>query len=136
MPNKCVHGNVVCSRCVTVTDAARRMADQINARVAFTPWDTLIGSWMIFRLVDGGTDGVLYDSRADAAKHTFYRHHAIFCMRNAQGGVSAKDCQLYLDVHRQVYEAGGDFREPEAPQIIISTRGYDIMTGKVNPRAN
>lgn len=132
----CRHGNVVCYMCgPVVTDAARRMAGEINVRVVCTPWDQLIRSWMAFRLSDGSSDGTLYDTRADAVRHQLHETLcAYFCMRQAQNGVRPKDCQLFLDVHRQIYDAGG--RMADAPQdILISTRGYDIMMGRIDPYA-
>jgi hypothetical protein len=131
---KCAHGNVVCSRCVTVTDAARRMSDMINATITFRTWDDLKHSYMAFRLDDGSTTGTLYDSKADAIRFTDEKYHAYFCFRQGMGGVSPADCQLFLDVHRQVYDSGMRLNDPDLQRpgqdLIISTRGYDIMRGK------
>ena len=132
--DRCKHGLRVCSRCVVVTDAGKRMSDLINLLTVAQPWDVLKRTWIAIRLQDGGYDGTLYDTRQDAIRHQLDENFcAYFCMRNALGGVTPKDCQLYLNAHRQVYDAGGRMAEPQAPQVIISTRGYDIMTGKVNP---
>jgi hypothetical protein len=128
----CRHGFRVCSQCVVITDAARRMSDRINLWIVAQPWDVLKNSWVAIRLANGGTDGVLYDTRQDAISHQLdERHCAYFSFRTALGGVNARDCQLFLDVHRQVYDAGGHFTEP----MIMSTRGHDIMSGRVDPYA-
>jgi hypothetical protein len=133
----CRHGFIVCSKCVTITDAAKRMSDRINLMVMSHPWDTLCNSWMAFKLADGNSDGVLYDTRQDAIKHQLHETMcAYFHMRNGMGGANARDCQLFLNVHRQVYDAGGRFTDPQAPSLIMSTRGHDIMSGRVNPSAN
>lgn len=111
------------------------MADVINLRVSFTQWDELIHGWMAFKLEDGSSDGVLYDTRADAVNHQLHETLcAYFCMRNAQGGVTPKDCQLFLNVHRQIYDSGG--RLADSPvDVIMSTRGYDILMGRIDPYA-
>jgi hypothetical protein len=126
------HGYAVCSKCIVVTDAARRMSDRINLWVIGQPWDVLKNSWVAFRLNDGGTDGVLYDTREAAIRHQpDERYAAYFCMRNALGGANARDCQIFLDVHRHVYDAGGRFVDP----MIMTTRGHDILSGRVDPHA-
>jgi hypothetical protein len=135
-PNKCKHGNVVCSMCVEITDAARRMADQVNAQITFrNSWD-LRNCYMAFRLEDGSTDGVLYDSKQDAMRFTDEQYHAYFCFRQGIGGISPLDCQVFLDVHRWAYENGMRLNDPDlrhSPEIIVSNRGYDIMTGRMSP---
>jgi hypothetical protein len=129
---RCRHGNAVCSQCVTITDAGKRMSDLINLKVVCQPWDTLVNGWMAFRLADGGSDNVVYDTREDAINHQpDERYAAYFCMRNALGGANPRDCQLFLDMHRHVYEAGGHFTEP----MIMTTRGHDILTGRIEPNA-
>jgi hypothetical protein len=118
---RCKHGMVVCSQCVIVTDAAKRITDQINARITFTPFDELKNGWMAFRLADGSGDGVVYPSRADAIfhQHGMEKLCAFVSFRALMGGANAKDMQLWLDVQRDAYEAGLDFHEPEAPQLIL-----------------
>jgi hypothetical protein len=113
------------------------MSDRINLMVLSHPWDTLCNSWMAFKLADGDSDGVLYDTRQDAIRHQLHETMcAYFHMRNGMGGANVRDCQLFLNVHRQVYDAGGRFTDPQSPSIIMSTRGHDIMSGRVNPSAN
>jgi len=110
----------VCSTCIVITDAARRMSDNINARVVFTTWDQLCNAWMAFKLSDGSSDGVLYDTRDDAVNHQLHeRMCAYFYMRNALGGTNPRDCQLFLDMHRNVYDNGGHFTDPLAPSAIL-----------------
>lgn len=131
----CKHGFVVCSRCVVITDAAKRMSDLINLKMVCFPWDTICHTFMAFALEDGSSDNVLYDTWEDCRRHQKHRATAIFFMRNALGGANARDCQIYLNVHRHAYENNRDFAEP-AQSIIVSTRSHDIMSGRVNPYAN
>lgn len=134
---RCKHGYAVCSVCAVITDDAKRMCDRINLLVISHPWDTICNSCVAFKLEDGNSDGVLYDTWADARDHQLDpRRVAIFFMRNAMGGANYRDCQIFLDLHRHVYEQGGDFTEPAASSMILSTRGHDIMRGRVNPYDN
>jgi hypothetical protein len=129
----CKHGMRICSRCVIVTDAAKRMADRINTCVAFTSWDTLCNGWMAFRLDDGSSNGTVYDSKPDAVRFTDEKRHAYWCFRQGMGGVPAKDCQLFLDFHRHAYDNGVPMAQTDVKRessLILSTRAYDIMTGR------
>jgi hypothetical protein len=131
---RCKHGNVVCSKCVIVTDAAKRMADQINGRIAFSNSWEIRNCYMAFRLDDGSTNGTLYDSKPDAIRHTDEKQHAYFCIRQGLAGVSPLDCQIFLNVHRWAYNNGVPFADPDlrhSPDIILSTRAYDMLTGRI-----
>ena len=132
----CRHNLTVCKKCDSVEDSGKRMAERINLMLISQPWDVICNSWMAFRLEDGNTDGVLYDTRADAITHQFdERWCCYFSMRNALGGVDPLDCQLFINLHRQVYDAGGRLQDPEGRgrSLIVSTKAYDIMRGRVNP---
>jgi hypothetical protein len=130
---RCRHNLVVCSKCVHVTDAAKRMSDNINGLLMFTPWDARNG-WLAIRLIDGGYDGVLYDTRADAIQHqSDEKLCAYFSLKSAMGGTNPRDCQLYLDVHRHAYSVdGGHMAEPAAPQIIVPVTYHDYLSGRFN----
>ncbi len=135
MTDKCRHGRAICSRCVIITDAAKRMSGNINAHVVFTDPGQLRGSWLAIRLADGSCDGVLYGTKADAIRHQLHEQLCLyFPLGRALGGANPKDCQILLDLHRHIYDAGGRLADAEAPDLIVSTRGYDILTGRVNPR--
>ena len=132
---RCKHGYAVCSQCVEITDAAKRMHERINVMLIARTWDELQRGWMAFKLADGDSDGILYDSRASAIAHQLHENTcAYFPMRMALGGVPLRDCQIFLNVHRHVYDHGGRLADPAAPDIIMSTYGHDVMTGRVNPR--
>lgn len=134
---RCEHGLVLCSQCVVVSDAARRMADQINNRLAFSGWE-IRNSWMAFKLDDGSTTGTLYDSRIDAVRHCDEKYHAFFCFRNALSGVTPKDCQIFLNMNRHAYDAGGHLVDPDAPNggvdLILPSASYDKLTNRIRAR--
>lgn len=134
--NLCKHGNAVCSRCVIVTDAARRMCDTINLKIVSHTWEELVNGYMAFRLNDGTSDNVLYDSKRVAARHTDETSHAYFCFRNGLGGATPKDCQIFLDFNRAARDAGMPMAEPamkRQPDLILSTYGWDVLRGKIDP---
>lgn len=132
----CTHGLRVCRSCAVVEDSGKRMAELVNLRVSSTPWDTIVHGWMAFRLQDGGSDNIIYDSREEAVNHQKDNKVCFYlCMRNAMGGIKALDAQLLINMQRQIHDAGGALSEPEAPSIIVSSKGYDKLTGRVNPSA-
>jgi hypothetical protein len=134
--SKCKHGYVICSKCVVITDAAKRMSDYINLMLVAQPWEVIKTSWLAIRLEDGNCDGTLYDTREDAIKHQLHENLcAYFFMRTALGGVPQRDCQIFLDTHRHIYDNGGRLADPAAPQVVMSTYGHDVITGRVNPYA-
>lgn len=125
------HGLKLCSRCVVVSDAARRMSDTVNGVLTFHSRDWEIKDcWMAFRLSDGGSDGVVYDSRRAAIDHQVHETLcAYFSFRNV-GSANPRDCQIFLDMHRAAYDAGMRLAEPEAPQLIVPTGYHDFLTGR------
>lgn len=131
---RCQHGLVICSRCIIVTDAARRMSDQINGRLTFyNPWD-IRNKYMAFRLTDGWSNGDVYDTKLDAVKHNDEKLFAFFCFRAAMGGVKPKDCQLFLNMNRHAAEHGGHLADPDqangGPQPIVRTEVYDRFSNR------
>jgi hypothetical protein len=131
-PVKCRHGQAICPQCIMITDAAKRMAAIINGLVAFTPVWELRTRWIAVRLQDGGTDGNLYDSRQDAIDHQIdERFCAYVAMATMITGAKDLDCAIYLEFHRQAYDANMRLHEPEAPQLIMPTSVYDRITGRV-----
>jgi hypothetical protein len=138
LPNKCRHGNRVCSLCIVPTDAGKRMSDMVNAMVTFKGWDELQNGYMAFRLDDGSSNGTLYDSYEDAIKYTDEQRHAYFCFRQAMGGANPKDCEIFLTYWRYARAAGVPVKIPEArrerPVLpILSIKGYEIFTGRSDP---
>jgi hypothetical protein len=128
-PPLCRHGLAICPQCIIVTDAARRMSDTINGLVAFNdPWD-LRRCWIAIRLADGGFDGNLYATREEAILHQLdERFCAYVWMGNMLQGSKPLDAAIFLEMHRQAYDAGMKLHEAEAPQLILGTASYDRIT--------
>ena len=131
----CRHGVVVCSRCVVITDAARRMSDHVNLRVTCTPYDQLVRSWLAIKLADGSSDSTLYDSRQDAINHQLHETMcAYLCLRRCVGGLNARDAQIFLNMHRHIYDSGGSLSHI-TEDMIMSQYGYDVLLGRRDPYA-
>jgi len=112
------------------------MAELVNLTVISNNWDVICNSWLAIRLADGSSDGVIYDSREAAIMHQPDERWCFYlCLRNAMGGIKPLDAQLLINMQRQIYDAGGRLADPQAPSIIISTKGYDKLIGRIDPSA-
>lgn len=127
---RCKHGLRICSKCVIVSDAAKRMSDIINGVITFSKDMAIKNCVMAIRLSDGGSDGVVYDNKEDAIRHQLHEHQcAYFYFRNAMGGTTPRDCQLFLNMYREAYDNGMRLSEPQAPVMIVPTAYYDKLMG-------
>lgn len=127
----CRHGMKICPQCIVVDDAAKRMSDIINGLVAFNnPWE-LRKCWVAIKLADGSFDGNLYATREEAINHQIDERFCAYAwMGNMLQGAKPLDCAIFLEFHRQAYDAGMRLHEPEAPQLIVPTAAYDRLTGR------
>lgn len=110
-----LHGREICTECVVVSDAAKRAYDIVRAYAVFVPWDTRVRSFVALRLEDGGSDGVLYESKREAVRHQPHETMcAYFSYRNAPNGfANAREAQVYLDWHRAAYNRGHRLPDPD-----------------------
>ena len=95
-----------------VSDAGRRVSDQYALHRVADPLNS-IGKWFAVRLSDGSSDGVLYDSRRAAVRH---QHHDEMYYAFVQIGpwpMSAKDADIFLQVHRRAYMRGLRLADPD-----------------------
>lgn len=103
-------------------DAARRFADTVALHQAALSFDELLaGRYMAVRLSDGGSDGVVYDTRPEAIAHQ--RHNSSRCIypRIPPGERwSPKVCDVLLMYARSAYDHG--HREDPAHQLWIPTQ--------------
>jgi hypothetical protein len=49
-------------------------------------------------------------------------------MGNMLQGSKPLDAAIFLEMHRQAYDAGMKLHEAEAPQLILGTASYDRIT--------
>lgn len=129
----CEHGRRLCSECVFIDDAARRAFDVVNSYVAFVPFETRTKQWVAIRLLDGGSDGVLYDSKREAVRHqSDEKLCAYFAYRNSPDGFrTRKDAAIFLEYHRQAYDAGARLPDPDdqfgGPELIMPMNNEHLM---------
>ena len=125
---RCRHGNLICEQCVTPSDSAKRFSDNVNALITFhQPWE-IRKHWLAVRLEDGGYDGTIYDTRADAIRHQAdERLCCYFPMGNFMNGLSPLDAQLLLDVQRHAYDSGIRVTDEKDPDAFINNAFADMM---------
>jgi hypothetical protein len=105
-----------------LAECGKRMSDVVNQVVAdFIPWD-IKDCWLAFKLEDGsvhgGTHPVLYDSLPAAKKHTDQWKYCYMALRGFLGGISAKDCEIFIDVHRQARNVNIAQSDPDRTVIM------------------
>jgi hypothetical protein len=109
-----------------LSECGKRMYDIINqALVDFDPWE-LNNMWMAFKLEDGSSDKAIYENIVLAKQHTDEWTHCYYAFKIALGGISARDCEIFLDFHRQARSVNAKQRDPNA-QAIMSFTGGDIF---------
>lgn len=98
-------GNIVPS------DAAKRCADIVNLHF-LGKGDGAIGQWVAIRLSDGGSDGQLYDKRADAVRHQLHETQCAYvCI--PLGGMTAVEAESFLNWNRKLYDGGMRMTDPD-----------------------
>lgn len=104
------------------TDPAKRISDHVNqytqsSGIGFV-WENVQGRWLGFNLNDGTSDGVLYDTQSDAARHLDpYKH---FYIKMRADLMTVCEAEIMLTMHRQARMNGFPQADPEDrnPQII------------------
>ena len=94
------------------SDSARRMSDAINLHWAIHQWGA-VGKWVAFRLSDGGSDGVLYDTKRDAIRHQLHEMQCAY-VRIIRDQMSVCEAHTFLEVSRRAYDAGFRLTDPDA----------------------
>jgi hypothetical protein len=126
------HGLMACSYCVVITGAAVRMASIVNSMITFRQWDELVHGCMAFYLDDGDSDMTLYPDRKTALQYQL-RPTCVFYFRSCPGGVSPRDCQIFLNINREAYKNDRiAWTDPQSPDLIISDYGAQNMRRRWN----
>lgn len=87
------------------------------------------GKWAAIRLSDGGSDGVVYDTRADAIRHQL---HETLCayVQIPHDHMPPEHAERFLAFHRKCYDAGlrlsdpDDRRHPVMPYTLEGFRKF------------
>jgi hypothetical protein len=98
-----------------------------------------VGKWVAFKLEDGRSDNVLYDSKRDAIRH---QHHGeMQCMFAVMhmGGMSVCEAEALFQYTRQAYLNGYRLPDPDArtggPDLIPRI-GMEKVRGQVTALRN
>jgi hypothetical protein len=100
------------------SDSSRRAADAVNLHI-YAHGDQAFGKWVAIRLSDGGSDGVLYDSRRDAIRHQFHERQCCYFRIPPFGQtITPAEAETFLSYNRSIYDAGYRMPDPDAPAPI------------------
>lgn len=110
-------------------DAAKRLHDTIRLHlVALSRDELLAGRYIAVRLADGGSDGVAYDTRADAVNAQRNSPSRCAYFRIPLGGWSVKTCDVMLWYVRAAYDNG--HRADPAHALVIPQQ-MERVTGLI-----
>lgn len=106
------------------SDAAKRCSDAVNTHLAALGPFGVSNKWVAIRLSDGGSDGVIYDTRRDAVNHQLHEQQCAYvCM--APDGMSAKEAESFLRYNRTIYDAGYRMPDPDREPIMPLISGHN-----------
>jgi hypothetical protein len=98
-------------------ESARRLADAVNAHVMIvlaTMQDRKGPPYLGISLKDGSSpDNVLYDSRADCARHLCTKDPYVFPVKIGPDSISLQEAWIILGYARQAKKAGVAFHQEE-----------------------
>lgn len=105
------------------TDRARRMSDTIRGHIA----EGHSGFWCAVRMSDGGSDGIVYDSRVAAINHQLREDQCCY-VKIPPDDMPPAACAAFLRINRGLYAAGHRLIDPEAPnrELMMPTRLEDL----------
>lgn len=123
----CKHNRSICSDCVVVTDAAKRMSEAVGLAILANPPEVTSKGWMAFALADGSTDHVVYPSKAEAIAHQHNEFYFAYVnLGQCLGAMPVKDAQIWLDVHREAHDHGLRLTDPNINLIMPQAREQRI----------
>lgn len=93
-------------------DAAKRIADNYNLHRIGAEYNS-IGKWIACALHDGRSDGVLYDSKADAVRHQHHNEQFYTFIKINPGSMSACEAAVMLKTARSLYDVGLRMADPD-----------------------
>lgn len=114
------------------------MSDALNMYRVNMPWEMVRDKWMAFKLSDGTSDGVLYDSKRDAVRHQFNEFMCCYiAFVNLMGGATAQGCAVFLNFTRDAYDAGFRLPDPDdvngGRDVAPTAAAIDAVTGVIRP---
>lgn len=94
------------------TDAAKRVSDIAVMHWVASGWDS-VNKIMVFALADGRSDNVLYPRKLDAVRHQSNEFLYMYVPMHP-GGINPCEAEILLKVHRQAYDNGHRWTDPDA----------------------
>ena len=108
---------------VAASEAGRRCSDTVRLHIA----GGNAGRWVAIRLSDGGSDGIVYDTRADAIRHQL---HETLCayVQIPRDDMPPGEATRFLGINRMLYDAGLRIVDPDEParELIMPERVEDF----------
>lgn len=98
------------------SDASKRMSDEYTMHRIANPYGA-IGHWLAFRLSDGSSDHVLYDSKSDAVRHQHGNEQFYAFTQIRPCNMSVCDAEVFLRIHRKMYDAGLRMTDPDSARM-------------------
>lgn len=94
------------------SDAAKRLSDTYNLHRIGAGYGA-IRKWIAVALIDGRSDDVLYDSKAECVRHQRHmeQYYAFVCI--APSDMKVCDAEIVLATNRRLYDAGLRMADPD-----------------------
>lgn len=103
-------------------DAAVRMSDTIRIAIA----NGHVGEWMAFRLSDGGSDDVIYESKEAATKHQLHEFQCAY-VRIPADNYGPRAAWTFLNLCRVLYDKGLRITDPQRNVIMPRTLTPEML---------
>lgn len=117
-------------------DCGKRASDIVNTYIAGMPWDEIKDKFIAIRLADGGSDGVIYDTKQDAVKHQYHEMQCAYvCFRNLMSGANPRDMAIFIKFNRDAYLRGFRLADPDdktgGKEVLMTTGQRDFYRGRL-----
>lgn len=117
-------------------EVGKRVSDTINLKIQFNGWLNIRECWMAFRLSDGTSDNVLYDTKQDAVKHQLHEMQcAYICFTGLAGGAKPIECEIFMKFTRDAYDAGLRLPDPDegsgGRDLILTSAEGDMYRNQI-----
>jgi len=117
-------------------DKGKRASDIVNTYISGMPFDEIKTKYIAIRLSDGGSDGVLYDTKQDAVKHQVHEMQCAYvCLNNLRAGSTPRDMAIFIKFNRDAYYKGFRLADPDAkdggPDVVMTTGQRDYYSGRL-----
>lgn len=97
---------------------AYRCSEIIRAHIA----DGKTDGWVAVRLSDGGTDGIVYDTRRNAIRFQLHETQCAY-VQVPWDNFPVHHAERFLAIHRDLYKAGFRMTDPDDDRRIFLQRG-------------